>query len=76
MFKHLDSIRVSACALTTEGNEPKMPKGASKEKTALDVELATAVKLKSSILAALSKDHAVQDDHGWRCRLGRVHDVA
>ena len=46
---------MSACALTTEGNEPKMPKGASKEKTALDVELATAVKLKSSILAALSK---------------------
>ena len=46
---------MSACALTTEGNEQKTPKGASKEKTALDVELATAVKLKSSILAALSK---------------------
>ena len=46
------SKRVSHCAQTTEGNEPKTPKGASKEKTALDVELATAVKLKSSILAA------------------------
>ena len=56
---------------------PKTPKGASNEKTALDVELATGVKLKSSILAALSKgDHFVQDNHGWRCRLRRVHDVA
>ena len=25
---------------------------------------------------ALEGDHAVQDNHGWRCRLGRVHDVA
>ena len=25
---------------------------------------------------ALEGDHAVQDNHVWRCRLGRVHDVA
>ena len=24
---------------------------------------------------ALEGDHAVQDKHGWRCKLGRVHDV-
>ena len=51
----LISTRVSQCAQSTEGNEPKTPKGASMEKTTLDVELATAAKLKPSILAALSK---------------------
>ena len=66
------SKRVSHCALTTEGNEPT-----SKEKTALDVQLPTAVKLKSSILAALSKGTSLSKTiTGGDCRLGRVHDVA
>ena len=64
------------CALTTEGNEPKTAKGASKEKSSLDVELATAVKLKLSILAALTKGcRAVQDNHWWRYVGLIVHTV-
>ena len=38
--------------LTTQANDPRLPKGASTEKSALDLELATVAELKTSLLAA------------------------
>ena len=77
LFRHLFPKRLFSCPDPTEGNEPKTPEGSIEgEERARIGACDSGQALVVEIGRALERDHSVQDNQVWRCRLGRVYDVA